>query len=62
MGNIKENKWSVNGLKWFEKTSQFNEDFINSYNEESDERCFLENYVQYLEKLCDLHNDSSFLS
>ena len=35
---------------------QFNEDFIKNYNEESDERYFLEVDVQYLEKLHDLHN------
>ena len=29
-------------------TSQFNEDFIKNYNEESDERYFLEVDVQYL--------------
>ena len=29
-------------------TSQFNKDFIKNYNEESDERYFLEVDVQYL--------------
>ena len=33
---------SVNKLEWIEETSQFNEDFIKNYNEESDEVYFLE--------------------
>ena len=43
-------------------TSQFNEDFIKSYNEESDDEYFLEVDVQYPEKLHELHNDLPFLS
>ena len=34
---------------------------MKSYNEESDERYFLEVDVQYLEKLDELHNDLTFL-
>ena len=34
-------KLSVNGLKWVEVISQFNKDFLKSYNEESDEGYFL---------------------
>ena len=30
-------KLSVNGFEWFEDTSQFNENFIKSYNDESDQ-------------------------
>ena len=30
-------KLSVNNFEWIEDTSQFNEDFIKSYNEESEE-------------------------
>ena len=41
--------------------SQFNEDFIKNYNEESDEGCFLEVDIQYPEKLHELHNDLTFL-
>ena len=44
-----------------EDTSQFNEDFIKNYNEESHEGYFLEFDVLYPEKLHDLHNDLSFL-
>ena len=42
-------------------TSQFNENFIKNYNEESDEGYFLDVDVQYLEKLHELHNDLPFL-
>ena len=41
----------VYNLEWMEDISQVNKDLINSYNEESDERYFLEDYVQYPEKL-----------
>ena len=47
--------------KWVEDTSQFNEDFIKSHNEGSDERYFFEVDVQYPEKLHDFHNDIPFL-
>ena len=29
-------KFPVNKFEWMEETSQFNEDFIKNYNEESD--------------------------
>ena len=54
-------KLPVNNFEWIKDTSQFNEDFIKNYNEESDEGYFLEVDVQYLEKLQELHNDSPFL-
>ena len=54
-------KLLVNGFEWVKKTSQFNEGFIESYNEESDEEYFLEVDVQYTEKLHELHNDLPFL-
>ena len=41
----------VNNFDWIKDTSQFNEDFIKNYNEESDEGCFLRVDVQQLEKL-----------
>ena len=47
-------KLPANNFEWIKGTSQFNEDFIKNYNEESDEG-------QYLEKLHELHNDSPFL-
>ena len=54
-------KLPVNGFKWVEETSKFNEDFIKSYNEDSDEGYFLDVDVQYPEILHDLHNDLLFL-
>lgn len=35
-------KFHVNGFKLVENTSQFKENFINSYNEDSDKGYFLE--------------------
>ena len=54
-------KFSVNNFEWINNTSQFNEDFIKNFNEESDERYFLEVHVQYLGKLHELYNDVPFL-
>ena len=54
-------KLPVNNFEWIKDTSQFNKDFIESCNEESDEGYFLEVDVQYLEKLYELHNDLPFL-
>ena len=54
-------KLPVNNFEWIKDISQFNEDFIKNYSEESDKGCFLEVDVQYLEKLQNLHNDLLFL-
>ena len=54
-------KLPVNNFESIKYTSQFNEDFIKNYDEESDEGNFLEVDVQYLEKLHELHNDLPFL-
>ena len=59
MGNVA--KASSINLEWIKYTSQFNEDFIKNYNEESNDRYFLEADVQHFEKLHELHNDSPFL-
>ena len=59
MGNVA--KIPVNNFEWIKDTSQFNEDFIKSYNEESDKGYFLEIDVQYPEKLYELHNILPFL-
>ena len=53
-------KLPVSNFEWIKDTSQFNEDFIKNYNEESDERYFLEVDVQYLEKLHELRNNLPF--
>ena len=50
-----------NDFKWVEDISKFNESFIKSSNEESDEWYFLEVDIQYRENIHDLHNDFSFL-
>ena len=55
-------KLSVNIFEWTEDTSQFNEDFIKNYNEESDEGYFQDIGIQYPEKLHEIHNDLQFLS
>ena len=54
-------KLPVNNFEWIRYTSQFNEDFIKSYNEEIDEGYFLEANVEYLDKLHEFHNDLPFL-
>ena len=53
-------KLFVNDFKWVEDIPEFHENFIKSYNEESDEGYFLEVDIQYPEQLHDLHNDSPF--
>ena len=52
---------SHKSFDWIKDASQFNEDFIKNYNEESDKGYFLEVDVQYPEKLHELHNDLLFL-
>ena len=52
---------SVNKTEWIKDASQFNEDFLKNYNEESDEEYFLEVDVQYPENVNELHNDLPFL-
>ena len=54
-------KIPVNNFEWIEDTSQFNEDFIRSYNKEIDEGYFLEVDVQYPGNLHEFHNDLPFL-
>ena len=50
----------VYNFEWIKDTSQFNKEFIKSYDEESAEGDFLEVNIQYLEKLHKLHNDLLF--
>ena len=47
----------VNGFKWVEKLSKFNEKFIKSYNENGDRRYFLEVDVENPKKLFNSHKD-----
>ena len=50
-------KLQVNNFEWLKNTSQFIEDFIKNYNQESDEGYFLGIDLQFLEKLHEVHND-----
>ena len=54
-------KFLVNNFEQIKNTSQFNEDFMKNYNEESDKGYFFEVDVQYLQKLNNLHNDLTFI-
>ena len=60
-GSVMSQKRLVNNFEWIEDTSQFKEDFIKGYIEESVEGYFQEVDVQYPEKLLKLHNDLTFL-
>ena len=44
-------KLPINKFEWIEDTSKFVEDFIKSYNEESNKGYFFEVDVQHLENL-----------
>ena len=50
-------KLPLNGFKWVNDISKFDEDFIKSYNEKSKEEYFLEVDIQYSENLHDVQND-----
>ena len=54
-------KLPVNGFKCVEDISEFDESFIKSYNEESDEGYFLEVDIEDPENLHNFHNDFPFL-
>ena len=54
-------KLPVNGFKWIEKLSRFNEIFIKNYNENSDQGYFLEVDIDYLKELFNLQKDLPFL-
>ena len=54
-------KLPVSNFEWIKDTSQFNQDFVKDYNEDSDEGYFLETDVNYLENLHELHNDLPLL-
>ena len=45
-------KLPVNGFKWVENLSKFNEDFIKNYDENSDKGYFLE--VDIIQKNCSI--------
>ena len=54
-------KDSSKQFQWVKDTSQFDEDFIENYNEESDKGYFFKVGVQYIKKLHERHNDLVFL-
>ena len=54
-------KVPVNNFEWIKDTSQFNEDLIKNYNEESGEGYIFEDDIQYPEKLHEHHNHLLFL-
>ena len=60
-GQAMSQKLPVNDVKWVDDISEFNEDFIKSYNGDIDEGYFLEVNVQHLENMHNLHNDLPFL-
>ena len=54
-------KLLMNGFKWVKNLSQFNESFIENYDESSDIGYFLEVDIDYPEKLFNLQKDLPFL-
>ena len=54
-------KLPVNGFKWINYVTEISEEFIKSYDENSDNGYILEVDVKYPNKLHDLHSDLSFL-
>ena len=53
-------KIPTNGFKWLKDLSQFNEDFINEYDENSYIRYFLEVDIDYPKELFNFHKDLPF--
>ena len=49
-GWVMSQKLPVNGFKWVEDLSQFNEHFIKNYDENSDKRYILEVDIEYTKK------------
>ena len=54
-------KVPVNGFKWENDLSRFNENFIKNYNENSDVGYFLEVDIEYPKQLWSYHKDLPFL-
>ena len=53
-------KLPVNGFKWVETLSRFNEIFIKNYNENNDTGYFLKVHIDYSKELFNLHKDLPF--
>ena len=60
-GWVMSQKFPVNGFRWEDDLSRFNEDFIKNYNENSDIGYFLQVDVEYPKKLLGSHKDPPFL-
>ena len=60
-GWVISQKLPVNGFKWVEKLSRFNEIFIKNYNENSNIGYFLGVDIDYQKELFNLHKDLPFL-
>ena len=54
-------KLPINGFKWENDLSRFNECFIKNYNENSDVGYFLELDIEYPKQLWSFHKDLPFL-
>ena len=52
----------VDGFEWMEDLSKIDEDFIKTYDENSDKGYILEVDVEYTKNLNDLHSDLPFLT
>ena len=60
-GWVMSRKLSVNGFKWINDLSKFNENFIKTYNENSDAEYFLEVDIEYPKQLWSSLKDLPFL-
>ena len=60
-GWVMSQKLPVNGFKWENDLSRFNENFIKNYNENSDVGYFLEVDIEYPKQLWSYHKDLPFL-
>ena len=54
-------KLPVNGFKWENDLSRFNENFVKNYDENSDVGYFLEVDIEYPKQLWSFHKDLPFL-
>ena len=55
-------KLPVDGFKWVKDLSQFNEDFIKNYDENSNKGYFVEVDVDYPKNLFNSHKDLPYLA
>ena len=60
-GQIMQQKFPVDGFKWINYLSRFNEEFINNYYENKGKKYILKVDVKYPKELHDLPSDLPFL-